>query len=140
MKRFLSGITFAVAAAAALVAALPPSSVVAADKPDPAEGPMRKKLRFAQKVLEGVTVRDFDMIEKNAAELLALSKKLEFASFHKGPEYTRQMDDFRRSVESMAKAAKDKNIDAAALGYLQLTMNCVNCHNVVRDLRMAAAF
>jgi hypothetical protein len=36
----------------------------------------------------------------------------------------------------MVKMAKDKNLDGAALAYVQLTMSCVNCHKYVREIRM----
>jgi hypothetical protein len=47
-------------------------------------------------------------------------------------EYRRQSDEFRRSVAVMSKAAKDKNIDGATLGYMQMTLNCVRCHRQLR--------
>jgi len=98
---------------------------------------MQQKLGHAQKVLEGVAIKDFDLIEKHADELIILSKKAEWAVLQT-PEYTRQSDDFRRNADSLAKAAKDKNLDGAALAYVQVTMSCVNCHKHVREVRMAS--
>lgn len=97
---------------------------------------MQQKLGSAQKVLEGIAVKDFSMIEKHADELMILSKKAEWLVL-KTPEYTRHSDDFRRNVETLGKMAKDKNLDGAALSYVQLTMNCVNCHKYVREVRIA---
>lgn len=97
---------------------------------------MQQKLGNAQKVLEGIAVKDFNLIEKHAEELIILSKKGEWLIL-KTPEYTRHSDDFRRNVEAMIKASKDKNLDGAALAYVQTTMNCVNCHKYVREVRMA---
>lgn len=98
---------------------------------------MKQKLTSAQKVLEGLAVKDFDLIEKNADNLMILSKKAEWQIL-KTPEYTLQSDDFRRNVEKLAKMSKNKNLDGAALAYVQITMNCVNCHNYVREVRVAA--
>jgi hypothetical protein len=97
---------------------------------------MRQKLEHAQKVLEGIAVKDFDLLEKNAVHLMILSKKAEWKVLTT-PEYELRSDEFRRHADSLAKAAKDKNLDGAALAYVQMTMSCVNCHKHVRDERMA---
>jgi hypothetical protein len=97
---------------------------------------MQQKLTSAQKVLEGMAIKDFDLIEKNAENLIILSKKAEWLTL-KTAEYTRHSDDFRRNADSLVRASKDKNLDGAALAYVQLTMNCVNCHKYVREVRIA---
>ncbi len=51
------------------------------------------------------------------------------------PEYIAQSDDFRRSVDLVADAAKDKDIHRAALGYVALTVGCVECHSYMRKHR-----
>ena len=98
---------------------------------------MKKKLDSAQKVLEGLAVRDFDLIEKHADNLVLLSKKAEFLVL-KTPDYQMYSDDFRRNAEKAATMARQKNLDGAALSYVALTMNCVNCHKHVREVRMAS--
>jgi hypothetical protein len=98
---------------------------------------MKKKLEHAQKLLEGIAVRDYDLIEKNADSLMLLSKKAEFLVL-KTPDYTMYSDDFRRNAEKTARMAREKNLDGAALAYVALTMNCVNCHKYVREVRMAS--
>jgi uncharacterized protein (TIGR01244 family) len=45
-------------------------------------------------------------------------------------------EDFRRNAERAASGARAKNIDGVALAYVQMTMNCVNCHKHVREVRM----
>lgn len=97
---------------------------------------MRQKLEHAQKVLEGIAVKDFDLLEKHAHNLMILSQKAEWKVLTT-PEYELRSDEFRRNADSLAKAAKDKNLDGAALAYVQMTMSCVNCHKHVRDVRMA---
>jgi cytochrome c556 len=97
---------------------------------------MQQKLGSAQKVLEGLAIKDFNLIEKHADELGILSKRAEWLVL-KTPEYTRHSDDFRRNAETMSRMAKEKNLDGAALAYVQLTMSCVNCHKYVREVRIA---
>ena len=40
---------------------------------------------------------------------------------------------FRRSAETMARRARERNLDGATLAYLDLTMTCVKCHQTTRD-------
>lgn len=96
---------------------------------------MQQKLGHAQKVLEGISVGDFALIEKHAQELSLLSNRIEWQVM-KTPEYLQYSNEFRRNVEAMAKAASNKNLDGAALAYVQMTMNCVNCHKHVRESRV----
>ncbi len=130
----------AVLAILASVVAIPLAlSRPADDAPKPQKGRnllMQMKLGHAQKVLEGLAVQDFDLMAKNAEELAIISKKAEWQVL-KTPDYLRYGDEFRRQADSIIKASKDKNIDAAALAYVQLTMTCVNCHKHVRETRIA---
>ena len=92
---------------------------------------MHRKLEHSQKVLEGIVVEDFDLIEKNARTLNLLSQAAEWQVFPSA-EYRRNSEEFRRTTESLAKSAREKNLDGSALAYVQLTLNCVNCHKYVR--------
>lgn len=95
---------------------------------------MRQKLEYAQKVLEGIAVQDFALMEKNANNLIVVSTKAEWKALAT-PEYALRSDEFRRNAASVAKAGKDKNIDAATLGYVEMTMSCVSCHKHLREVR-----
>jgi hypothetical protein len=95
---------------------------------------MQLKLEDAQRVLNGIAVRDFEMIETSAGALVRLSKKAEFQLLDT-PEYLRHSDAFRRTAETLGQMARAKNLDGAALAYVALTMNCVACHKHVRDAR-----
>jgi hypothetical protein len=97
---------------------------------------MQMKLSSAQKVLEGVAIGDFAIIEKNAEDLVITSKKAEWQVL-KTPDYLRFSDEFRRHADVLAENARKKNLDGAALAYVQLTMDCVNCHKHVREVRIA---
>lgn len=95
---------------------------------------MKKKLTHTQKLLEGIALNDFGTIRDNAEELIALSKQAEWMTL-RTPEYELFTDSFRRSAQELEKAAKNKNLDGAALAYVDLTMTCVKCHKYVRDTR-----
>jgi cytochrome c556 len=96
---------------------------------------MKKKLAASQKILEGLTQNDFELIIQNADALHDISREASFKALHT-PRYEIYAEDFQRSAEKLRKAGKDKNLDAAALAYVDLTLNCVKCHQHVREVRM----
>ena len=97
---------------------------------------MRAKLAHSQKVLEGLTTEDFDMIAKNSQAMSLLAQASNWQVLQT-PEYLEQSRDFRRAADTLTDAAKKKNLDGAALAYVEVTMKCVNCHKYVRGVRMA---
>jgi hypothetical protein len=99
---------------------------------------MKKKLTFSQKVLEGIALNDPDIIVKNAQELILISQKAEWLVLQT-PQYKLHSNDFRRAAETMVTQAQAKNLDGAALAYVEMTLTCVKCHKHVREVRMARA-
>lgn len=97
---------------------------------------MRRKLVHSQKVLEGVVLEDFDLIEKNAKMLSMLSQAAEWRVIPR-VDYNYYSAEFRSNADALAKAAAEKNLDGAALKYVELTLNCVNCHKFIRGIRYA---
>lgn len=120
------------------------SSDPAAADPKPMPRPndvaafMRLKLSHSQKVLEGVALEDFELIAKNAQQMGLLAQDENWQVFQT-PEYRHHSADFQRIAADLTKAAQNKNLDGAALAYVQLTMSCVNCHKYTRGVRMASA-
>ena len=105
-------------------------------KPDQVEVFMRAKLKHAQKVLEGLATEDYDIIAKGAQEMSLLSHATTWQVLQT-PEYNQHSLEFRRSTEALSEAAKNKNLDGAALAYVGVTLNCVNCHKYVRRVKTA---
>lgn len=96
---------------------------------------MRRKLEHSQAVLEGIALEKFANIERHAQTLSLLSQAAEWQILASA-EYKRHSEEFRRTAELLAEHARRKNIDGAALAYVQLTLNCVNCHKEVRRLQI----
>lgn len=96
---------------------------------------MRQKLELSKHVLEGLAREDFDLIEKNAKAIKALSQAAEWEDpkIPHPEQYLPYTAEFQRLATELAKKAKAKNIDGATLAYVQLTVNCVNCHKYVRE-------
>lgn len=99
---------------------------------------MKMKLEHSKKVLEGLTMEDFSKITKSARDLSLLSQEASWQVLQT-EEYIHQSTEFRRTADALHKAGKDKNLDGAALAYMELTMKCINCHKYVRNVRMAQA-
>lgn len=96
---------------------------------------MQKKLVHSQKILEGIALNDFEKIAKNAEELIQISKTAQWRVIDT-PRYQVFSNDFRNIAETLIQNSKDRNIDAAALSYVDLTLSCVKCHKHVRETRM----
>jgi cytochrome c556 len=97
---------------------------------------MKMKLQNAQAVLEGLALNDFKRIEQSAEYLWMLSKKAEFQHRHT-PEYKQYSDAFGRNAETIVRMAQEKNLDGAARAYVQMTINCVDCHKHLREAKDA---
>jgi hypothetical protein len=124
-------------AAGIVVAALAgsrPAAEEPATQPDRVAVFMRAKLGHAQDVLEGLAVEDFDLIDRGAQELSLVSEDASWQVLQT-EDYARQSGEFRRSCDSLRKAAKARNLDGAALAWMEVTMKCVQCHKYVRDER-----
>jgi len=102
------------------------------DEPKKPNTLMRRKLEQSQKVLEGVAVQDFKKIAEHAEELIELSKQAEWKVL-KTARYELYSNESRRIAETLVEGARKKNIDAAALAYVDLTLTCVKCHKHVRE-------
>ena len=95
---------------------------------------MRRKLEFSKNVLEGLSLEQYPMIEKNAKALRVLSQAAEWEvpMIPNATDYVALTSEFQRYADDLTKAAKQGNIDGATLAYVKLTMNCVQCHKYVR--------
>jgi cytochrome c556 len=92
---------------------------------------MKQKLGASQNILAGLTKGDYDAIEKNAQSMLAVGY-LEKWIRADTPGYQILMKDFEYANKSLILAAREKNLDGATIGYVQLTLSCVHCHKIVR--------
>ena len=117
----------------ALVSALSASRAAQQEKRSRSEF-MRQKLEFSKNVLEGLSLEQYPMIEKNAKSLKLLSQAAEWEvpMIPNATDYVALTSEFQRYADDLIKNARQSNIDGATLAYLKLTMNCVQCHKYVR--------
>jgi len=99
---------------------------------------MERKLKYSQQVLTGLALKDFDIIDDSSKELMTCLKDATWR-INDTKEYLLHSNEFLRQIESLQKAAKKKNIDAATVAYVEMTFTCVKCHEHLRETRMGAA-
>lgn len=104
----------------------------AGEPPDKASLWMKHKLVASQKILEGMTRADYEMIEKYATGMQVMGY-LEAWVRADRPEYKAQLHTFEHANAAIALAARDRNLDGVTIAYTQLTISCVQCHKVIRD-------
>jgi hypothetical protein len=98
---------------------------------------MRKKLDISKNVLEGLSLENFELIAQNARNLRSLSSAAEWEvpTIPHVEQYLAYTHEFQRLCDDLVRKARERNIDGATLAYVQLTLNCVNCHKFVRTTR-----
>lgn len=93
---------------------------------------MKKKLDYSQNILAGITAEDFDKIADNARAMKGLGKFEAFVR-SRNAAYTRQLQAFEDINDEIIRQADNDNVEGVALAFTQLTVNCVNCHKVLRQ-------
>ena len=106
---------------------------------DKAEDPQKKasfwmkhKLVASQKILEGMTRGDYELIEKSAQGMQVMSY-LEGWVRADIPGYKEQLRAFEHANGAIVRLAQDENLDGVTIAYTQLAISCVQCHKLVRD-------
>ncbi len=86
-------------------------------------------------MLEGLALEQFATIEKGGKALKKLSEAAEWevAVIPNATDYVMLTTDFQRHADELVKQSKARNIDAATLAYVKITMSCVQCHKFIRD-------
>ena len=120
--------------ASLLIAACILSLGTAASAQDKLSVFMQRKLGHAEKTLEGLAREDYDAIITHSQAISLLCED-ELWAVLQTVEYRERSNEFRRSVNAITEAARKKNLDAAALAYVDATLKCVSCHKYVRKTR-----
>ena len=97
---------------------------------------MCDKLTCANKALEGLALEDFDKIAESAEKMRMISRAASWYVID-SEEYARYSKNFQEEATDLTRHAKQKNLDAASLDYMRLTMTCVQCHQHLRQVRGA---
>lgn len=93
---------------------------------------MRTKLKASNQILEGLALEDMALIEEGAKTLAEMSS-VEKWRVSQDAMYRQFSTEFTRNANKLVEAAKERNIDRAALRWMDTTMSCLECHRFVRN-------
>lgn len=99
---------------------------------------MRKKLAASNQILEGLCTDNNEMILEGARTLNEMSTS-ERWRVNNDAMYRQFSSEFREITQQLIAAAEKNNEDRAALKWMDATMSCIDCHNFVRGIRIAAS-
>lgn len=133
MKKLIVGIV--ICSVCVALAAEPQSTKVnvTESKTDKVGAFMQMKMEPAKKLLEGLALEDYDMILANSQKISLLTLDASWMVIQ-SEAYRQHSKDLQRSLNMIMDSAKEKNLDGALLGYLQMSMKCVDCHKQLRNL------
>lgn len=94
---------------------------------------MRGKLTSNQKIVEGLSLKNYALIREGAEGVTALVKGQHWFVLETR-EYKDYSKDMEQAAQRLVAAADDKNIEAAALRYFDLTLNCIDCHQYLETM------
>jgi hypothetical protein len=107
----------------------------------PAQGPdlnrlMEKKLVHAQEILKAVVTSDWVALETNSRELERLTRDpaWQVLQYH---EYRQHSDAFVHAVQTLHRAAAQRDLEATPRAYIEVTLQCVECHRYLARARIA---
>jgi uncharacterized protein (DUF2267 family) len=95
---------------------------------------MKAKTEYSRQILLGLTEGDYDKIKKNA-KALNLVNLLEGWMRADRKDYRQQVTLFATANQELIRQAEAKNLYGATLAYNQLTISCVQCHRIIRDVK-----
>jgi hypothetical protein len=111
------------------IGAAPPQST-------PLKRVMRTKLEHSQGALEALVTSDWPALETHAVAMGQLPTDPRWAALST-PEYVRYTRDFVSAAQSLVEAAQRRDLDAAPIAYVTMTLSCVQCHRYVARSRVA---
>jgi hypothetical protein len=99
----------------------------------PAEEIMWRKLDLAHDTLDGLVLEDFEALEAYAEDLVSLSQAGERFVLD-SEAYLEESREFRRAARELGRAARGRELEAATLAYVDLTLRCIRCHRMLGSL------
>lgn len=98
---------------------------------------MRAKLGASQRIVEGLTAANFDMIRKGADELSNICQSRVWQP-REDQIYSHYRGELHRAAIKLGDMAEQQNLDGAAYTYMHTLTTCVNCHQYSRDVLRVA--
>lgn len=94
---------------------------------------MRDKLVQVNRVLEGITLDNFDQVEESAKTLRMISKATTWHIVDQSAQYKRLSKNFQEQASDLERHAEERNVEAATLDLVRMNITCTHCHQHMRD-------
>lgn len=98
----------------------------------PSQEIMWKKLDLAHDSLDAIALDDFEALEAYADDLSSLSLSGGLGS-PDTESYGHLSREFREAAQALRRAARERDTEAAALAYVDLTLRCLGCHRALGE-------
>lgn len=94
---------------------------------------MRGKLVQMNRILEGITLNNFDEVKDGAKTLGMISKAASWHIADPTPRYERLSKNFQEQASDLQRHAAESNTDAATLDLVRMNVTCTQCHQHMRE-------
>ena len=102
------------------------------ERPKATKALMYQKLSHTQLILQSLMIGD----KKNLLSSLEQLKSISVATTwykNENEVFQRYSANFREAIDRMIEYQKAGNQEGVSMGYIQLTLSCMNCHESIRD-------
>jgi cytochrome c556 len=93
---------------------------------------MRDKLTAAHGLLDALALEDYKKMEHFASMLQDLSKATTWSK-PESPDFQFYSKSFQNASAYVVEQAKAHNLEGVTVGYVRVTLECVQCHKFVRS-------
>lgn len=97
---------------------------------------MQQKLGHSQGILAAVATSNWGEMQQQSEALLQVTRDPAWMVMNT-PEYAQHSQTFVRAAEDLLDAARRRDLEAAPLAYVSMTLSCVQCHRYVARARIA---
>jgi hypothetical protein len=94
---------------------------------------MRDKLVQMNRILEGITLNNFDEAKDAAKTLGMISKATAWHIADPTPRYERLSKNFQEQAADLVRHADERNTESATLDLVRMNVTCTQCHQHMRE-------
>jgi hypothetical protein len=95
---------------------------------------MRDKLVQMNRILEGLTLDQFDQVAAAGERLWMISKATGWHISDPTPRYELLAKNFQEMSGDLQRHAQERNVEAATLDLVRLNLMCAQCHQHMREV------
>jgi cytochrome c556 len=96
---------------------------------------MRNKLEAAHGLLDALALEDYGKLEHFSSMLHDLSRASAWSKPDSG-EFQYYAKSFQHAADYLMEQAKAHNLEGVTMGYVRVTLECVQCHKLVRGQKL----